>query len=560
VGSSNRCLPGWEKKISVRMAAWRGAIETPFMPSFVLFATFLGFGAMARQSGLSMFESLFASIFIFALPAMMVLVDQMSHGASIATAALAVTATGVRLLPLVVAIVPLIRYRNVPKWVEYLIAYFTAVTMWVETLRRLPMVPRHLRAAYSIGIALNIVPSATAGALIGYVLATGTPVIVTAALLFLAPLYFMLSMLVCVRDFLTLLPIAIGVVLGPIFYLLAPQFDLLLTGLIGGTISFLVTTFFSHKQSNKIKSQCPASSAVAEANMAQIISAIASKHPPVEAEATSLNGSAPSFTAGSEGLRFPATTNAIIVTTADTSEKQAALEDTTAWYEFMAAPADYADRARLAACLDHSFGINKKLMNGRLHNRLSTLLTLRYGLPTWIAPENCDELDRTIALASAKHLQTIIQRADEIYRSPAVSDVATEVEVETNAETQEAETEANVGVEIEVEAENEEFQSEQQDCQTTNGVTVGVVSENPEEEKNQESEAYTPTEDTQDSNTELEYGLRCFAAWCDTLPYGVGARVRLKLPASPILDEMTDKQFHTEGAAIVRQVASQIMA
>lgn len=524
MGSSSRSLPGWEKKIGVRKAMWRGAIETPFMPSFVLFATFLGFGAMARQSGLSMFESLFASIFIFALPAMMVLVDQMAHGASIATAALAVTATGVRLLPLVVAIVPLIRYRNVPKWVEYLIAYFTAVTMWVETLRRLPTVPRHLRAAYSIGITLNIVPSATAGALIGFVLATGTPVVVTAALLFLAPMYFMLSMLACIRDPLTLLPIAMGVILGPIFYLMAPQFDLLLTGLVGGTSSFLVTTLLAHKRRAKIKTQCPAASSVAEANMAQIISALSLKQAQETGTSIVSNGNTPTFAAGSQGLHLPSSENAIIVHTATSEEP----DSTQAWYEFMTAPADYADRERLAACMERSFGINKKLVNGRLHNRLSTLLTLRYGLPTWIAPEHCDDLDRAIALAPAKHLQAIIQRADEICRSPASDDLESDKEI----------------------------QSEPQECQPAND---GVSANNADYE-NEPNTSVEEVKETEENNVELEYGLRCFAAWCDTLPYGVSARVRLKLPASPILDEFSNKHFPPEGAAIVRQVASQIMA
>ena len=86
------------------IAAWRGARETPFLPAIILFGTFVGFGALTSETGLTWLDTIFMSIFIFALPAQVALVDQMARGASIFTAALAVTATAMRLLPMTVAL------------------------------------------------------------------------------------------------------------------------------------------------------------------------------------------------------------------------------------------------------------------------------------------------------------------------------------------------------------------------------------------------------------------------------------------------------------------------
>ena len=67
-------------------AAWHGARETPFLPAFILFATFLGFGALTSETGLTWLDTIFMSVFVFALPAQVALVDQMARGASKAAA------------------------------------------------------------------------------------------------------------------------------------------------------------------------------------------------------------------------------------------------------------------------------------------------------------------------------------------------------------------------------------------------------------------------------------------------------------------------------------------
>ena len=240
---SSPVSPAWSLHATQHTAAWRGVCETPLIPPLILFATFVGFGALTSQTGLSWLETLFMSAFIFALPGQVVLVDEMARGASVFTAAIAVTATGVRLLPMTVSLLPLIRDKHVPKWMEFLVTYFVAVTLWLESMRRVPSLPRRLRAAYSLGIAGLLVTVASSGAMVGFLLAANVSVTIAAALLFMMPLYFLLSMLAGARSLATIMPIVLGLGIGPVFHIFFPRLDLLLTGLIGGSISFLFAQF-----------------------------------------------------------------------------------------------------------------------------------------------------------------------------------------------------------------------------------------------------------------------------------------------------------------------------
>lgn len=241
-----------EPAIASRLAAaWKGARDTPFVPAAILFGTFVAFGALTNEGGLTWLDTVFMSVFIFALPAQVVLVDQMVRGASILTAALAVTTTAVRLLPMCVALLPMIRDKRVPKWMEFFVAIFIAVTMWVEAMRRVPDVERPLRAAYVLGITAWLVVFSTFGGLLGFFLAARVPPIVAAALLFMTPIYFLLSMVSNVHSAAAIMPVALGLVLGPWFHVIAPELDLFLTGLIGGTASFVLSRILLRQGKDK---------------------------------------------------------------------------------------------------------------------------------------------------------------------------------------------------------------------------------------------------------------------------------------------------------------------
>ena len=59
-------------------------------------------------------------------------------------------------------------------------------------------------------------------------------------LFFLTPIYFLTSLWATARDHVVKIAMVTGLLLGPIFHLLAPDFDLLLAGIVGGVAAFFI--------------------------------------------------------------------------------------------------------------------------------------------------------------------------------------------------------------------------------------------------------------------------------------------------------------------------------
>jgi len=219
----------------------RGLLTAFSVPAAVLFATALGFGALARDGGFTVAHTAFITASMFALPNQVVLVDQLARNETLLAAAFAVTLAALRLLPMTVTIVPqFIRGPRPRPLLELLAAHFVAITPWIEGNRHLPSVPPDLRLAFYLGMGLGLSAVMLAGTLAGYALAGSVPVAVAATLLFLTPIYFLLSLVATSQSRMDLFAIGIGCALAPVFYLAAPGFDLLATGLVGGTVAFLL--------------------------------------------------------------------------------------------------------------------------------------------------------------------------------------------------------------------------------------------------------------------------------------------------------------------------------
>jgi predicted branched-subunit amino acid permease len=218
----------------------RGLLVAFSVPAAVLFATALGFGALARDGGFSLGHIAFMSFSMFALPNQVVLVDQLARNETLVAAAFAVTLAALRLLPMTITIVPLFRGTRRRPLFEFLAAHFVAITPWIEATRRLPGLAADLRLPFQLGLGLSIAGVMLLGSLAGYVLAVSVPPAVSAALLFMNPLYFLLSLLATSQARMDFLAIVLGCTLAPVLFLVLPGFDLLATGLVGGTLAFLV--------------------------------------------------------------------------------------------------------------------------------------------------------------------------------------------------------------------------------------------------------------------------------------------------------------------------------
>jgi predicted branched-subunit amino acid permease len=211
--------------------------------SYVLFGTYLGIGALAHDFGFSVTWALLSTILVWAGPAQVILISTLGAGASLIEVAIAVGLSSVRLLPMVVSLLPMLKSPGTPAWKLLLPAHFTAVSMWVEALRLLPKQPRENRIAFCNGLGCGYGITATTATVTGFYLAASLPPLMSAALLFLTPVAFLMSTLRNSRMLVDRLSLAFGLMLGPLFAYWQIGLDLMWSGIAGGTAAYLVHRF-----------------------------------------------------------------------------------------------------------------------------------------------------------------------------------------------------------------------------------------------------------------------------------------------------------------------------
>lgn len=211
------------------------------VPALVLFSTALGFGALMRDGGFSFAQAAFVTGTMFAMPNQVMLIDQFSRNETLAATALAVALTAMRLLPMTVSLIPMLDRPKRRLVVDLAASHFVTITTWLEGNRHLPKLATQLRVPFFLGLGGTIAGLMLLGTLLGYGIAQRVPPLVTTALLFTTPVYFFLSLITTSRSRMDFVAVGAGTVLVPVAHYVVPGFDLLATGLVGGTLAFLLT-------------------------------------------------------------------------------------------------------------------------------------------------------------------------------------------------------------------------------------------------------------------------------------------------------------------------------
>src|SRR4051794_39436710 len=107
---------------------------------YVLVGNYVGLGALAHEVGFSFWWMALSTMLIWAAPAQVILVSTL-HTAALFEVALAVTLSSVRFLPMVAAILPVMRRPGVRQRDLILPMHLTAISVWVEGTRLLPLMP-----------------------------------------------------------------------------------------------------------------------------------------------------------------------------------------------------------------------------------------------------------------------------------------------------------------------------------------------------------------------------------------------------------------------------------
>ena len=206
--------------------------------SLVLFATYLGIGALAHDTHFSLGWVLASTLLIWAGPAQIILITTLSSGATAVQAAIAVTLSAIRLFPMVVSVLPMLRMPQTKRRHLVLAAHFIAITLWVECYRLLPHVPRERRIAFVQGLGSGLVIVCLIATTLGYMLAAKLPPLFGAAILLLTPLAFLLSTARNCTKISDILALVLGLALYPLVALFHTGVDILISGVAAGTIGY----------------------------------------------------------------------------------------------------------------------------------------------------------------------------------------------------------------------------------------------------------------------------------------------------------------------------------
>jgi predicted branched-subunit amino acid permease len=226
-------------------AAFFGGVKSALFSVFflVLMGTYIGIGALAHDFGLASWWLALSTVLVWAAPAQVILISALGAGAPLFEVALAVTLSAIRLFPMVVALLPLLRGKGTRLRDLLLPTHFTSVSMWVESLRLLPALPPERRVAFCNGLSAGYMGTAATFGFVGYYLAAGLPPLLAGTLLFLTPMSFLISTANNSRMMVDKMALLLGLVLGTLLTYLHVQLDLMWTGLVGGTLAYLAHRF-----------------------------------------------------------------------------------------------------------------------------------------------------------------------------------------------------------------------------------------------------------------------------------------------------------------------------
>jgi predicted branched-subunit amino acid permease len=217
----------------------RGIRDALVMPAWVIGFSLLGIGSLAYEVGMPFWALVIATPLIWAGPAQFVMLGSLAAGTALLSIALAVSLTSVRLLPMGLSLLPMVARRDDGLLKQAFLAHGVVVTTWSESVLRMPGMARRDRAPWYLGFAYASLSVATMMAAIGFLLSARLPVALATAFLFVTPLFFSITLIAGAKRAADFAALAFGVALLPVAtWVVGRDFDLLVTGLVGGTLAY----------------------------------------------------------------------------------------------------------------------------------------------------------------------------------------------------------------------------------------------------------------------------------------------------------------------------------
>ncbi len=209
-------------------------------PAVALGARFVAIGALLKNLGFSIQESIFSTFLTYALPGSLAMAESMLIGASIINIFLAVWLVNARLYPMTVSLMPLLIHKNQPKWKYYLSCHFIAVSSWLIMKSNYEKIEKKYRIDFWMGIGTATWLIGIFSTILGYISADYLNKDMMMGLAIVNPIYFMCAMIGVMKTIQLTSAIILGALLGPTFYFISPEWCVLYGGVVAGSIAFFI--------------------------------------------------------------------------------------------------------------------------------------------------------------------------------------------------------------------------------------------------------------------------------------------------------------------------------
>ena len=201
-------------------------------PAIALACCFVAIGALLKNVGFNIQESVFSTMVIYALPGSLVMAESILIGASLLSIFIAVWFVNARLYPMAVSLFPLMMDESQPKWKYYLSCHFIAVSAWLIMKSNYETIEKKDRVDFWIGIGSATWSVSVLATILGFYLADYLNKDMLMGLAILNPIYFTCMMVGAMKTLQVTLSVILGAILGPVFYFFSPEWSILLLSLI----------------------------------------------------------------------------------------------------------------------------------------------------------------------------------------------------------------------------------------------------------------------------------------------------------------------------------------
>ena len=216
------------------------SILKPDSPAIALGCCFIAIGALLKNIGFNIQESIFSTMLIYALPGSLVMAESILIGASLLSIFIAVWFVNARLYPMAVSLFPLMMDESQPKWKYYLSCHFIAVSAWLIMKSNYEEIEKKDRVDFWIGIGSATWSVAVLSTALGFYLSDHLNKDMLMGLAILNPIYFTCMMVGAMKTIQVTFSVLLGAILGPVFYFFSPEWSILLGGLIAGSTAYFI--------------------------------------------------------------------------------------------------------------------------------------------------------------------------------------------------------------------------------------------------------------------------------------------------------------------------------